>query len=187
MPKKAKTTDMDTLSRMLVQGVVRVLQSRAKDLKGDLLVSDLPDEFKILWKVPFNLQSAGYSDVHAFLKAWPNKIEVTSSPDGDVVILAKKAAEKANAEAPKAPVVTAAKSAAPAAAKSVAPTLPAKPAAPVPPAASPTSPVSSSIELDAPIPSTGPEIRKELARAAHEVGRLADRQRVLIEALGRIA
>jgi len=185
--KKAKTTDMDTLSRMLVQGVVRVLQSRAKDLKGDLLVSDLPDEFKILWKVPFNLQSAGYSDVHAFLKAWPNKIEVTSSPEGDVVILAKKAAEKANAEAPKAPVVTAAKSAAPAAAKSVAPTLPAKPAAPVPPAASPTSPVSSSIELDAPIPSTGPEIRKELARAAHEVGRLADRQRVLIEALGRIA
>ncbi|HIJ51500.1 MAG TPA: hypothetical protein HPP54_10725, partial [Nitrospinae bacterium] len=89
---KANTTDMNTMRRMLVQGVVRVLQSRANELKGELLVSDLPYQFERLWKVQLNLQSAGYSDVQAFLKAWPNKIEVNSSPKGDVVILAKKSA-----------------------------------------------------------------------------------------------
>merc|ERR1711865_99119 len=93
--KKAKTGDADTLARMLVQGVSRVLQNRAKEGKGPLPVSELAEEFKVLWKVPFNLQSAGYDDVNTFLKAWPNKVEVTSSPSGDLVSVAKKPTEKA--------------------------------------------------------------------------------------------
>jgi hypothetical protein len=155
----------------------------------------------------FNLQSAGYGGVQAFLKAWPNKIDVNSSPNGDVVIFAKKSAVNAKAEPPNAQVVTAAKSMAPAAVKSPAPIVPAKPAAPVPPpqaiappvassdalgsSQSQTSPVSGAIELDDPIPSTGLEIRKELARVAHEMGRIADRQRVLMASaahdMGRMA
>jgi hypothetical protein len=179
--KKAKTADQDTLSRMLVQGVVRVLQSRAKESKGELLVKDLAEEFKTVWKVPFNLASAGYSDVNTFLKAWPNKVEVSTSANGDVVSLAKKAAEKAKAEPAKAPV-TAAKSGMPTSAASV-PSLP-KPAAPAASAASAVAPAS---DIDAPIPSSAPEIRKELARTAEQIESLAKRQRTLMEALDRIS
>ena len=71
---------------MPVQGVVRVLQRRAKEGKGPLLASDLAAEFKALWEVPFNLQSACYNDVNAFLAAWQNKVELT----GNVITFAKK-------------------------------------------------------------------------------------------------
>jgi len=160
--KKAKTTDQDTLSRMLVQGVVRVLQSRAKDGKGDLLVSNLAEEFKTLWKVPFNLASAGYTDVNAFLKAWPNKVEFSTFANGDVVGLAKKANEKASAPA--------AASAIPAAAKS---------SAPVPPQAAAVAPVVSA-DLDAPLPSSAAEIQKELARNVQDLDTVSKRQQALV-------
>jgi len=173
--KKAKTTDMDTLSRMLVQGVVRVLQSRAKEGKTELLVSSLADEFKALWKVPFNLASAGYTDVNAFLKAWPNKVELSSSPAGDVVALAKKGLAEKPKEPVKAPV-TAAKS------------MPAEP-----PAAAKSVAAVASSDGDAPIPSSDAEIRKELTRNAQELEEAAKRQqglvlrqKALIEALARV-
>jgi len=57
----------------------------------------LPEEFKTLWKVSFNLQNTGYSDVVALVKAWSNKLEIVSTSDGDVVQLIKKSAEKAKA------------------------------------------------------------------------------------------
>lgn len=200
--KKAKTTDQDTLSRMLVQGVVRVLQSRSKEGKGELLVSNLAEEFKALWKVPFNLQSAGYTDVNTFLKAWPNKVELTSHAHGDVVSLAKKGGEKA-AVAKANDVPAGAKSAAPAAAKS-APTAPAKAAAPVAEhaaqatctsSASATKPsAADGSDLDAPIPTTAIALRAELAKNVRELEdvtklqhALAERQKELIEALSRIS
>jgi hypothetical protein len=96
--KRAKPGDADTLSRMLIQGVVRVLQQRVKDGKGPLQIDDLAEEFKILWKVPFNLQQAGYTDAVTFLKAWPAKVELSS--DDSIVSIAKKVLDKA--EAPKA-------------------------------------------------------------------------------------
>jgi hypothetical protein len=192
--KKAKTTDQDTLSRMLVQGVVRILQGRQKENKGDLLVNDLPEEFKTLWKVPFNLLSAGYTDVNTFLKAWTNKVEVTSTPNGEVVSLAKKAADKAKAEPAKAPAAT--KSSPPAvatdaaAAKKAAPAKPSAPALPQVPAveaaaASAAAAPSGIVDINAPVPSTGAELRKELARNAEQMEALAKRQKVLLEALNR--
>ena len=39
-----------------------------------------------MWEVPFNLQSACYNDVNAFLAAWQNKVELT----GNVITFAKK-------------------------------------------------------------------------------------------------
>lgn len=102
-PKKPRGEEADTLARMLVQGVVRVLQNRQKEGKGPLLISSLEEEFKALWKVPFNLQQAGETDAVSFLSKWPNKVEVLKSgtADGGVLVqLAKKAAEKAKASAP---------------------------------------------------------------------------------------
>jgi len=96
-PKRLRTEDADTLSKMLVQGIVRVLQNRVREGKGPLPVSKLEDEFKALWKVPFNLQQAGETDAVVFLRKWPHKVEVTGSGTDVVVQLAKKATEKAKA------------------------------------------------------------------------------------------
>jgi len=122
-------SDPETLSRMLVQGVVRVLQNRAKTGKGPLAISDLEEEFKALWKVPFNLHQAGETDVVEFLKKWPSKIEVQTNNDGNQVVVLKKAAEKAKgglpAKADAAPAAaapkTATKSSPPVAPKDAAP------------------------------------------------------------------
>merc|ERR1719443_65776 len=102
-PKKPRTEDQETLGKMLVQGVVRVLQNRQKANGGPLPVDDLEEEFKALWKVPFNLQQAGETDVVSFLKRWPNKVEVVTGSDSKtVVILAnKKNAEKGKGPPPK--------------------------------------------------------------------------------------
>eukprot|EP00930_Biecheleria_cincta_P002764 TRINITY_DN103764_c0_g1_i1.p1 TRINITY_DN103764_c0_g1~~TRINITY_DN103764_c0_g1_i1.p1 ORF type:complete len:634 (+),score=153.34 TRINITY_DN103764_c0_g1_i1:47-1948(+) len=102
-PKKARTEDPETLARMLIQGVVRVLQNRQKEGKGALPISDLESEFKALWKVPFNLQQAGESDTVTFLQKWAAKVEVLEVGGQRVVQLAKKAVEKAKATAAKAP------------------------------------------------------------------------------------
>lgn len=99
--QRPRQEDADTLARMLVQGIVRVLQNRQKDGKGPLPVGNLEEEFKALWKVPFSLAQAGETDVVTFLQKWPNKVDVVSDgAEGHVVQLAKKAAEKAKAAAP---------------------------------------------------------------------------------------
>lgn len=189
--KRQKPEDAETLSRMLVQGVVRVLQNRAKEGTGPLLVSQLADEFKALWKVPFNLQSAGYTDVNAFLKAWPNKVEVTSDASGDVLTLVKKSADKAKAEAAAKPSAPAAKPAAPAgaaeapAAKKAAPAVPAKAAAVSAASMASDTPAVVNATGSEGIPSTIPEIQKELARSYEEMEKLVKRQKTLIEALNR--
>merc|ERR1712224_641540 len=74
--KKPRAEDAETLARMLVQGVTRVLQNRVKEGKGPLPVASLEEEFKALWKVPFHLQQAGETDTVTFLQKWPNKVEV---------------------------------------------------------------------------------------------------------------
>jgi hypothetical protein len=102
-PKKARTEDPETLARMLIQGVVRVLQNRQKEGKGALPISDLESEFKALWKVPFNLQQAGETDTVTFLHKWAAKVEVLEVGGQRVVQLAKKPVEKAKATAAKAP------------------------------------------------------------------------------------
>jgi len=164
--KKARA-DTETLSRMLVQGVVRVLQNRAKEQQGQLLVRDLPVEFKKLWKVPFNLESAGYTEVNSFLQAWPNKVVLTSTGDGDVVSLSQKSVDKAKAGPDgKAPVPAAAKSA--------------PVASPSPPTTSPASPPTTAAKASGPIPSTSAEIQKELATNAADLQSIADRQIALV-------
>ena len=85
--KKAKDdSDSDTLAKMLVQGVVRVLQNRQKANRGPLPLGELEDEFKALWKVPFNLQQAGEKDAVSFLQKWSNKVEMVHSNDGTQLI-----------------------------------------------------------------------------------------------------
>jgi hypothetical protein len=101
--KKPRGEEAETLSRMLVQGLVRVLQNRQKDGKGVLPINVLEEEFKALWKVPFNCQQAGETDVVSFLNKWPKKVEVvkTGPADGGFVVqLAGKAAAKAKAPLP---------------------------------------------------------------------------------------
>merc|ERR1719428_683890 len=79
----------------------RVLQNRVKESKGPLPVDELEDEFKELWKVPFNLAQAGETDCVAFLAKYPNKVEVRHDGTRNLVSLAKRgaaAAAKAPAE-----------------------------------------------------------------------------------------
>lgn len=102
-PKKARTEDPETLARMLIQGVVRVLQNRQKEGKGALPINDLEAEFKALWKVPFNLQQAGETDTVTFLQKWQAKVEVLEVGGQRLVQLARKVVEKAKATAAKAP------------------------------------------------------------------------------------
>lgn len=98
--KKPRSEEQDTLARMLVQGVVRVLQNRVSEGRGPAPVASLEEEFKALWKVPFNLQQAGETDAVSFLKKWSNKVEVSKGPDGAFMVqLAKKGADKAKAGA----------------------------------------------------------------------------------------
>lgn len=107
--KRPRTEDADTLARMLVQGITRVLQNRAKDNKGPLPIASLEEEFKALWKVPFSLQQAGETDAVVFLQKWPNKVEVITEGGQHLVQLAKKTSEKAKPAAQKAapPIVKA--------------------------------------------------------------------------------
>lgn len=102
--KKPRTeTDPVTLGRMLIQGVVRVLQNRVKANKGALPVSDLEREFEELWGVPFNYKEAGEAEAVSFLRKWSAKVEVFGEPDAWMVQLAKRgptAAKSAPAEAP---------------------------------------------------------------------------------------
>jgi uncharacterized protein (DUF2267 family) len=191
--KKAKGADQDTLSRMLVQGVIRVLQNRAKEGKGPLLLSQLPEEFHTLWKVSFNLKTAGYTDVVVFVKAWSNKLELTSSPEGDVISLVKKSAEKAKAEPPaaKAPAVSQAPKASGSAAAQPAERVPVASTAVIAEAAAPGVPSSSSA-VPASIPTTATELRKELLQTMTDLESLTAqqkstvaRQMALIEALAK--
>ena len=57
---------------------------------GPLLVRDLPADVSFQLGVPFCLESAGYTDVYTFLQAWPTKVELARSSDGDVVSLVEK-------------------------------------------------------------------------------------------------
>ncbi|CAE7489133.1 Hadh [Symbiodinium natans] len=100
--KQRPETDPATLGRMLIQGVVRVLQNRAKASKGALPVSDLERDFQELWSVPFNFREAGEADPVSFLRKWPAKVEVFGDPGAWMVQLAKKptAAKSAPPEAP---------------------------------------------------------------------------------------
>ncbi|CAK0810910.1 unnamed protein product, partial [Prorocentrum cordatum] len=114
--KKPRSDEQDTLARMLVQGVVRVLQNRVSEGRGPAPVASLEEEFKALWKVPFNLQQAGETDAVSFLRKWSNKVEVSKGPDGAFVVqLAKKGADKAKAGAAAAEAPPPAKAAAAAA------------------------------------------------------------------------
>merc|ERR1711957_482540 len=84
-----------------------------KEGKGPLPMKDLEEEFKALWKVPFNLQQAGETDALEFLSKWPNKVEVTSEDGESIVQLASKSGVPAVAKtASAAPPAAAAGSAA---------------------------------------------------------------------------
>jgi len=102
--KKAKVADSETLAKMLVQGVVRVLQNRAKAGKGPLPLSELETEFTQLWQVPFDLAQAGETDAAAFLQKWPNKVELIGEGSKRMVhLFSKTAAKKTGGTAPTVP------------------------------------------------------------------------------------
>jgi len=67
----------DTVARMLVQGIVRVLQNLQKEGKGALPVDDLSEEFMAFWRVPLRPQHAGETDAVSLLQKWPHTVEVT--------------------------------------------------------------------------------------------------------------
>lgn len=92
--KKTKVADSETLAKMLVQGVARVLQNRAKAGKGPLPLNELETEFTQLWQVPFDLAQAGETDTAAFLQKWPNKVELIGEGSRRMVQLSTKTAAK---------------------------------------------------------------------------------------------
>lgn len=91
--KKPRPEDADTLAKMMIQGIVRVLQNRGKEGKGPLPIADLEEEFRTLWKVPFQLRQAGETDLVAFLEKWPQKVELSTEGGVQVLALAKKGAK----------------------------------------------------------------------------------------------
>lgn len=101
--KRARLEDVDTLAKMLVQAVVRVLQNRSKAGKGPLPLQELEGEFRALWKVPFNLNQVGEQDAATFLQKWPSKVELCTEDGEQCIRLAKKTpAPSAKADATKA-------------------------------------------------------------------------------------
>ncbi len=64
--KKSMCVDAETAAGMLLQGVVRVLQSRLQEWKAPLPLASLEDEFKALQKMPFLSQWAGENDAVSF-------------------------------------------------------------------------------------------------------------------------
>lgn len=88
--KKPRPEDAETLAKMMIQGIVRVLQNRVKEAKGPLPIGNLEEEFKTLWKVPFQLRQAGETDLVAFLEKWPQKVELSTEAGVQVLTLAKK-------------------------------------------------------------------------------------------------
>ncbi|CAL1143110.1 unnamed protein product, partial [Cladocopium goreaui] len=90
------------------QGVVRILQNRQRANKGALPMSELENEFKELWKVPFNVKQANENDPVEFLRKWPSKVEIVPQGDSFLVQLAKKPVAKAAPEEPAAAVPPAA-------------------------------------------------------------------------------
>lgn len=133
----AGAADVEALAKMLMQGVVRVLQNRAKAGKGDLPLSELPAEFKTLWKLPFDPRQAGESDAVSLLQKWPHKVELRHDGEQHLVRLVRPAGGKAKA-AVLAEVSDAPAAAAPARPARVPPAgQPAPAAAEAPPAAAP--------------------------------------------------
>jgi len=191
-PKKARTEDPETLARMLVQGVVRVLQNRQKDGKGPLPVNDLEQEFKALWKVPFNLQQAGETDAVAFLQKWPTKVDVLQEGGQTVVQLAKKPAEKAKATASKAPPpaktggpsspsAVAVSSTAPVAAS--ASTAPARPKES--PAAAPAAEPSASVEAQ--LLQNLPQLQQQAVSMLQAMREMMQKQEAIVKALSQLS
>jgi len=184
--KKPRTEDPETLARMLVQGVVRVLQNRQKEGKGPLPVAELEVEFKALWKVPFNMQQAGETDAVTFLLKWPTKVDVVQQEDGQYVVhLAKKGTDKPKA-AEKAPAPAApSKAGSPAAS----PASPA-PAPQAPPAAAPVQEqarlpdvAAAAVVVDA---SSLPEIQRQAVSILQTMQDMVQRQEALVKALSQL-
>ncbi len=80
------------LRSMLVEGVVKLLHRRRQDGKGPLPLTILADEFKALWKVPFDVRHARERDAVSFLRRYPEILVLqqvgmatfVSLADGDV-------------------------------------------------------------------------------------------------------
>mmetsp|Transcript_74550 Transcript_74550/g.207148 ORF Transcript_74550/g.207148 Transcript_74550/m.207148 type:complete len:752 (+) Transcript_74550:92-2347(+) len=209
--KKPRTAeDLETLSKMLIHGIVRVLTNRQKEGKGPLPMASIDEEFKALWKVPFNLAQAGETDMLVFLQKWPNKVEVVTNNNVQVVQLAKKAAAKAAAQTPAAagaaaPAASAAKAASgavSAAGKSATAAIPeASTEAAVEPKASASTPVAAAAAgaLDASnvqagkvdgaaiveVPQTLAGIQQQATEMLQAMQDMLRRQEALVSALNR--
>jgi len=180
--KKARTEDPETLARMLIQGVARVLQNRQKEGKGALPVNDLESEFKALWKVPFNLQQAGETDTVEFLRKWPLKVEVVEEGGVFVVQLAKKTAEKAKAVAPSAPKAVPKPTPKGALASAVAPSEP----APAPKAVAAPARGTDTVG-DGALRQRLPELREQAASMLTSMREMVQKQEALVKALHELS
>ena len=78
--------DNETLRKMFVQGIRRVLQEAKKAGRGPIFLSDLPGDFKALWKVPLTVQAAGEFDLTSFLFKWPRTFSLTSTSPGGIIV-----------------------------------------------------------------------------------------------------
>eukprot|EP00927_Polykrikos_kofoidii_P032147 TRINITY_DN2746_c0_g1_i1.p1 TRINITY_DN2746_c0_g1~~TRINITY_DN2746_c0_g1_i1.p1 ORF type:complete len:712 (-),score=173.70 TRINITY_DN2746_c0_g1_i1:80-2215(-) len=198
--KKQRTAETDTLAKMLIQGVVRVLQNRAKESKGPLLISNLKEEFKAQWKVSFNLEQAGETDMLTFLNKWSHKVEVITIDGGLAVQLAKKTASKAalpavaTQPAPAAPAAPVASTPAePKAVAAVAPvvTQPAISSGVAPEPAGASEKIAAAVApakeivADGEAAKTISEFEKEAREMLEEMRRLTSRQEAFVNALAR--
>ena len=64
------------VGKIMIQGVVGLLEERAQRGDGPLLLADLEDEFIERWRVPFAGHDKGAGGICRFLKMWPVKVVV---------------------------------------------------------------------------------------------------------------
>lgn len=84
---ESTTVDVKTMARMMMQGLVRVLQDRQKEGKGPLPFASLEDEFKAKWRVPFLCRVVAVCDAIAFSHMRPDKFMLTGRGAAMVVSL----------------------------------------------------------------------------------------------------
>ena len=79
---QAPHAEAGRLERMLINGLVRMLENREKENKGLLLVANIDEEFRAFWRVPFSVEQVGATDTISFLRKWDNVVEVFTAQCG---------------------------------------------------------------------------------------------------------
>ena len=77
--------DSEKCTKLLIQGLVKLLEARAREGLGPLPISALQEEYWKRWRVYFNPEAVGYRDAIHFVSLFPDRVDL-GSQDGVAVI-----------------------------------------------------------------------------------------------------